>query len=302
MPKLVLKSNVSEGILDLDSLLREDDPLYQNLPMEMHGVQALAGVTGLGLPSLATQWLEGAGDGARFRGRRVLPRDIDLPLYFDGKDRDGLKALMSRLATILAGQCELRIVEDDDTYWYVTVHRVGGGSFVYGADTIGERDLLTVITLRAGDPFWISNRMSSPVIKASGAGRGLLNGSLTALKVKSSQAFGSVLLTNNGDAPAYPLWEITGPGNSFKSVSPSGEILQWNGTLSSTEKLYIDSKTSRVYDATGANRFAELAPAPRMWMVPPGISNAQVTLQGASAIEGQSMVRITWQDRKWMVI
>ncbi|WP_405057045.1 phage tail family protein [Kribbella sp. NBC_01505] len=295
MPKLVLKSTVTGQLFDLDSVLMQGDDEYERtVPAEARGVQALAGVTGLGLPDVATQWLEGAGDGAAYRGRRVLPRDIDLPIYVDGSDREGLKAILARLAAVLAGECEFRIVDDDGTYWYTKVHRVGGGRYVYGEDTTGERDLITVLTLRAGDPFWTSSRMSTAVIKASGAGRGLLNGSLTALKFKSSQAFGDVIFENRGDAPAYPLWEITGPGANFKAVSPLGEILQWNGTLLAGQKLFIDTLTGRVWDSTGANRFTNLGTAPRMWTVPPGISTANVTITTAAA---GTPTRVAGSDR-----
>ncbi|GAB3830226.1 phage tail domain-containing protein [Kribbella italica] len=299
MVKLVLKSNVTGDLLDLDSLLMEDDPVYDLIPPEMRGAQALTGVTGLGLPPVSVQWIEGAGDGATFRGQRVLPRDIDLPLYFDGKDREGLKALVSRLAIMVSGECELRLVEADGTYWYCNVVRVGGGSYVYGADTIGERDLMMVITFRAGDPYWISSRDGGLTIVTEGAGRGLLNGPLTALKVRSSQAFGDVTLVNGGDAPAYPLWEITS-GTNFEAISPSGQRIAWNGTLADGVTLYIDTKSGRVWDSTGANRFASVGAAPRMWTVAPGTSTAHVSMDVVDSAKAR--IRVTWQDRKWMVV
>lgn len=295
MVKLVLKSNVTEDLLDLDSLLMKDDPIYNLLPPETRGAQALAGVTGLGLPPVQVQWIEGAGDGSTFRGQRVLPRDIDLPLFFEASDRPALKELLSRLARMMTGECQLRIVEPDESYWFVNVRRVGGGTYVYGSDTIGETDMSMVLTLRAGDPFWTSSSYSAPVIKASGAGRGLLNGPLTALKLKSGQAFGDILMENRGDAPAYPVWEITGPGANFKAVSPTGEVLQWNGTLLSGVKLTIDTKTGKVFDSTGANRFASMAPAPRMWKIPPGTTTAKVTID--TAVAG-TPTRIVGSDRQ----
>ncbi|TCC19965.1 phage tail domain-containing protein [Kribbella sindirgiensis] len=257
-----------------------DDPIYQALPTEARGAQALSGVTGLGLPDLSTQWVEGAGDGATFRGQRALPRDIDLPLYFDGGDRAGLKALSKTLSTILAGECELRIVDEDGSYWFVNVRRVGGGQYVYGADTTGERDLMTVITMRAGDPYWTSSHSNAPTIKAASSTRGLLQAgaSLTALKLKPSQALGSVVLENLGDAPAWPRWEVVGPGDNFVAISPAGEVLNWTGALLDGEVLTIDTKTAKVTDNHGVNRFSEMGPAPRMWKIPPGIFTAQVSL------------------------
>ncbi|WP_263729955.1 phage tail family protein [Cellulomonas sp. SG140] len=128
------------------------------------GVQVLSGVTGLGLPPVEVRWLEGAGDGATFRGRRVLPRDIDLPLLILGRDRKDLRSLWSRLALMLDGKCKLRMIEDDGSSWWCNVYRVGGGTYTYGADTDGEREIRTVITLRAPNPFWVAEQAQQKVI------------------------------------------------------------------------------------------------------------------------------------------
>lgn len=250
--------------------------------MKGEGIQVTAGVTGLGLPNISTQWLEGAGDGALFRGRRVLPRDIDLPLYLSAPNRQELQKLVSRLAKMLAGPCILRLVEDDGTSWYTEVRRVGGGGYVYGEDTTGERDLMLVITLRAGDPFWTYSQPTRKVIENSGAGRGLLNG-LTKLQLASSQAIGSITLENTGDAPAFPVWEVTGPGSNFRAISADGQEFWWTGTLAAGEKLIIDTRAGTVKDGTGANRYAEMAPAPKLWSIPPGTTTATVTLENTSA-------------------
>lgn len=51
----------------------------------VHGISVLPGVTGLGLPNVSVQWLGGAGEGVRYRGRIFLPRDVDLPILNVGK-------------------------------------------------------------------------------------------------------------------------------------------------------------------------------------------------------------------------
>src|SRR5262245_12402992 len=81
------------------------------------GVALLEGVTGAGLPPVSTQWSEGAGDGATWRGERVLARDVDLPLFIQAADRRALTAVTTRLARMLTGPMTLRFVEDDGTSW-----------------------------------------------------------------------------------------------------------------------------------------------------------------------------------------
>ena len=286
MPRLQLESDTDT--LDLDEFLANG-----------RGVQVRSGVTGLGLPPKQVQWLEGAGDGAVARGRRALPRDMDLPLMVYGRNRAELKDWLSRLAKVLAGTCTLRLVEDDDTSWYTKTEHVGGGGYTYGVDTTGEDEFFTVVTLRAGDPYFSSSVPGQKSIDARSANRGLLN-NLSKLSVASSQAIGTMDIDNVGDAVAYPVWTIYGPGENFMAVSPSGEALNWTGTLAAGAVLTVDTKAGTVVDHTGANRYAELAPAPRFWSLPPGKSQAIASLD--AVVADQSRVVCTWTPRKWMVI
>ena len=188
MIRLQLESATDK--LPLDSLLTESE-----------GVHATTGATGFGLPPVALQWLEGAGDGAVYRGRRVLPRDIDLPLYFSALGRDSLKELQRRLNLILSGPATLRAFEPDGTSWYLTVVRSGGGGYIYGTDTDGEHELATVLTLTAGDPYWTSTEGAQHVIRRTGATRGLLP-ALGRMRVSAASAFGTITMENPGDAQA----------------------------------------------------------------------------------------------------
>ncbi|WAB08723.1 minor tail protein [Streptomyces phage Andris] len=284
MPKLILSSGTDT--LDLNEIM--DKGL---------GYQVKAGVTGFGLPPVSVQWLEGAGDGAVYRRKRVLTRDIDIPLEILARDRTHLQELLSRLALALAGQCTLTLLDDDGTRWTTDVHRVGGGEYAYGESTIGEREFETVITFRAGDPYWISSEAQIRSIGGSTSGAFLNN--MVTMQVSASQAIGEIQLQNSGDAEAYPIWEIIGPGANFEATSPSGERLSWSGTLGVNDRLIIDTRKGTVVDQTGANRYAELDTAPRFWTVKPGLSTATAQLE---EINSNSKITCTWRPRKWMVI
>ncbi|AGM12195.1 hypothetical protein ZEMLYA_20 [Streptomyces phage Zemlya] len=263
-----------------------------------YGVQALTGASGLGLPPVSVQWIEGAGDGAVYRRTRVLPRDIDLPLDIVGRDRADLKNHLSRLSLMLAGPCTLRMIEEDGTDWSTQVVRVGGGEYTYGVDSIGSTDLQTVITLRAGDPYWTSSVITRKQVGGDLTSSPFLT-NMVQMQVTASQAIGSILLENTGDAVAYPVWEIFGPGNNFKAVSPSGQMLHWTGSLSAGQRLIIDTRQGTVVDSTGANRYSELAAAPRFWAIDPGISTAEASLLD---VTNASKIVCSWRPRKWMVI
>ncbi|MEU2111515.1 phage tail family protein [Streptomyces sp. NPDC019507] len=258
------------------------------------GFQALAGVTGLGLPQLSVQWLEGAGDGAAYRGRRVLPRDIDIPLDIVGRDRVHLAELVTRLARVLADDCTLTYIDAEEVRWSTAAHWTGGGAIDPGS---GERDAQTVITLRAPSPYFLSE--SAQTVTIGGATAGAFLNSLAGLPVAPSQAIGSIQLSNDGDVNSFPVWEVTGPGDTFKAISPKGETLQWNGTLGVGEKLIVDMGAGTVKDGTGANRYSSLAPAPRFWSVSPGTSTVTASLLNTTAA---SKVTCSWRPRKWVVV
>lgn len=284
MPSLRLET--ATETLDLDAQLKTGT-----------GVQAHTGVTGMGLPPVSVQWFEGAGDGAVYRGKRTRPRDIDLPVSVLGRDREHLKSLMKQLSLALSQECTLRFVEDDGTSWYCKVHHVGGGEYVYGQDTTGERDVSMVLTFRAGDPFWTAEEPLQATTSKPEP-RPLLP-QLVHLRVTASQQIGTLTLENPGDAAAYPTWVVEGPGDNFKAVSPSGETLHWTGQLLAGEMLTIDTKAGTVVDGTGANRYDLLALAPRMWAIPPGSTVAEASLQNTTAA---SRVRVTWRPRRRLVI
>lgn len=284
MPRLRIESPTDA--FDLDGLAGSGN-----------GVVALEGVSGAGLPDVTTQWIEGAGDGAQYRGGRVLPRDIDLPLFVQTSSRAELRAIVSRLSTMLAGPVTLRFIEDDGTSWTLSARRVGGGGLALGPDTNAKDWLTTVITLRAGDPFWTSSVTTRREIVPS-AGRGML-GRLSKLQLSASQTLGNISMENDGDAPAYPVWTITGPGTNLVATSATGESFTWTGTLTAGQSLTINTSTASVVDGTGTNRYAQLAAAPKLWRIPPGVTTALVSLTGTTSA---SRIAVEWHARRWTVV
>ncbi|MFF4054609.1 phage tail family protein [Streptomyces sp. NPDC001708] len=285
MPKLLLVSGADA--IDLNEI--QDKGV---------GFQAKSRATGLGLPPVSVQWLEGAGDGATYRGTRVQTRDIDVPIEILANDRSDLQAKLSRLALMLAGGCTLVLDDGSGVQWSTEVHRVGGGDYTYGEDTVGEREFQTVVTFRAGDPFFTSSAQQLRTVSGAATTTPFLS-SVAGMPVAPSQAIGQINLSNSGDAVAYPVWEVRGPGDHFVATSPTGETLKWNGTLTASQKLIIDTRKGTVKDETGANRYDLLGTAPRFWTVQPGESTAVASLLNTTSA---SQITCSWYPRKWMVI
>jgi hypothetical protein len=278
-----------------------------------YGTAALDGVNGVGFPNVSVQWVEGAGDGAVWRGERVLARDVDVPILINAPDRATLRATTSRLARMLAGPMTFRFTEDDGTSWTLDVRRNGGGQMVLGTDT--NRNVTqasTVLSLRTNrDPFWTSSVVQRVTVNSL-SGRGLLSydadgpgpgarggSSLSFLRVSSSQTLGAFQMTNDGDAPAYPKWTVTGPGQNFTATSATGETFQLWSILTAGQSVVIDTKAGTVIDNTGTSRYFELAPAPRLWKVPPGTTTANIALTGSTSA---TSVTVEWSPRRWTVV
>ncbi|WP_144722244.1 phage tail domain-containing protein [Cellulosimicrobium sp. TH-20] len=247
------------------------------------GAAALDGLDGFGLPPVSPRFFEGAGDGATYRGTRVLPRDVSLPILFTADSRAELRERVSALATVLAPEnapALLTYTEPDGAAWTIEVVRTGSGS----ALTDHETYYGVTVALRAPDPFWTAVTAVTRPIRPGGAGRGLLRpgGSLTKLRVASGQVLGEVVVENPGDAPAYPITTLQGPATAFTLRSARGETLQWEGDLGPDERRVFDHRASTLVDENGVNRYDELQPAPRFWAVPPGVQTATVEVLGSA--------------------
>lgn len=262
------------------------------------GYQALTGLSGIGLPPVSTQWLEGAGDGSTYRATRVLSRDIDLPLDILGADRNQLKSLISRLVMVLAAPATLYVTEPDGTEWFTKVVRVGGGEMTYGVNTIGENDAQIIVTLRAADPYFSSTQVYQETM-IGGTSTPPFAPNLLTMPVSANQTLGSLTVNNVGDAPAFPVWTVTGPGSNLQLISPTGETFRWTGTLTAGQQLIVDTKTGSVTDGAGVNKYASVYTAPRFWSIKPGVSTATVSLSGPSSA---TTVVCAWRARKWLVI
>lgn len=274
------------------------------------GVRARLAVRGTGMAPVQNQWFEGAGDGKSFRGGRTLARILDLPVRVyappgDWENRDLVRSRFANLARILSlPNAPARLTLDLDSgseggdKWWVDVVRTGGGDWDWDADTDGRSFIHSVFSFEAGDPYWTAEDQESKVISPVGVGLGLLGAgvSLAQLRVGSTAGFGETSILNTGDVQAYPVWTIEAPFSGFSLTSDTGETLVWVGnTAKATGYIQVDMKAGTVVDETGANRYAELDPAPQFWSVRPGTTVANVVMADAG---GATRAAVVWNVRR----
>lgn len=187
------------------------------------------------------------------------------------------------------------------------MYLAGGGDWVYGVDTDGVRELRTVVTLRSSTPYWTYSDETARTFGTENPGRGLIKDttagntgadSFIRLRFSGVQPQGPVVLENKGNVEAFPKWVLRGPLSYFSATSQAGEVFSWSGTLTDTDTLTIDAGNASVRDQTGANRYAELGTAPKLWRVQPGLTVAQLV---ATSI-GAPLVTVSWRARRWSVI
>jgi phage-related protein len=101
-------------------------------------------------------------------------------------------------------------------------------------------------------------------------GRGLLP-QFSKLRISSSQAIGTVLVNNTGDVPMFPRYQIAGPITNLV-ISSNGASFGFTDPILAGEVININTETGEVTDETGANAYALLNPAPKLFRIPVGES------------------------------
>ena len=229
------------------------------------GYQALAGMTGMGLPPIVTQWNEGVGDGSYFRNSRSQSREIDIPIEITGSDRTDLLARINTVSQAFADTMRLRIVDPNGVdSWTNKAHRIGGGTLTWGVDTDGNKFVRTTITVQTFSPYWEQSD--------------------TQEYQWDDTAISSVqTMTNDGSAPCYPTWIIRGPMQDVRIQNEAGDLIRYNDYIGDGETITIDTDAGTVRDQTGRNRYGGLATAPRFFQLDPGTQDVTITIDRESS-------------------
>lgn len=281
---------------------------YPDVDLDSPEFASLQGTKGWGAPPRTNRWFDGAGDGSVWRGARINRRPFTVPVLVRAPDADALEDRLNALAERFApenGQARLLLNEGEGRgVWFLDAVYEGGLDLAYGENTNGQSWAEVPLAFTAGDPFWTRLDPESVPIRAAGAGRGLLKGtvSLSQLRQASGQTMGTVTFTNPGNARAYPVTTIYGPATGALLTS-GGLSMLWSGTLLAGQRRVFDHRRGTLIDpdATGdQNRYDELGPAPKFWPVLPGTSQASVLLEGDTP--GVSRVTIDYLPRRWLVV
>lgn len=243
------------------------------------------GTRGFGIPSPILRIDPSASNGGTYRFSKRDVREIDLPIAILGASKTETEAKLRRLSNILRDKAVLEVTYENGEVWTLDVYLAGGGQTTFGStanDYFCQWDLI----LQAPQPFWQSTNPFSVSIISDATTRGLLAGdfpkSLAFLRVKTSQAFGTVTVSNDGDVDAPAVWVITGP-STLTTITLDGVGFTFDDALTSAETITIDCEAGTVKDQDGVNRYAGLGSAPKLFAIPPGNATLTITVTGATS-------------------
>lgn len=242
-----------------------------------------SGVTGFGIPSTSVRIDDSAGDGGTWRNTKRGVRDLDLPIVILGTDRGDVETKLRRLAKLLQnanGATTIRADYSDGTSLSLKAFYVGGAETQFGSDA-GLTYCKWVIQMQAPQPYWETSTSQSFSISTGNTGRGLLP-KLSKLRVSSSQTLGVVTVNNTGDVDTYPKWVIRGPVTNVV-VSNGSQSFSFPAPILGGVSYTVDTATGEVTDDGGANIYALLGSAPKLFSLPPGITTVSVTGTDATA-------------------
>lgn len=260
------------------------------------GILKLIGSRGFGVAPTNLSIREGAAEGGRHRRTKRGIRQLDIPFAFNGETPLEVYGYMRNLVNVLNDRdtpCRMFVSHAGEDV-FTEVHLAAGADHQYGTDTNGRTWARWPVTLKAPNPYWTAVNAINYSLSTANAGRGLIKStSLSKLRLTSSSAIGSVVVNNPGDVPAYALWTVRGPGNGF-TAKIAGSGFAFTVPILNSIPITIDTENKTVTDATGANRYGDLGPAPKLFPIPAGRSVIDIVMEGSNST---SLIQFNFQPR-----
>lgn len=228
--------------------------------------------TGFNVPPAQLRIENSAGDGGVFRHTKRGVRTLDIPITVLGNDRADVQAKLRRLGKLTQntfGPLKVQARYTDGEVLELETYYTGGAEGQWGTSA-GLVWAKWVLSLQAPQPYWQSATLEQFTVTRGSTGRGLLP-QFSKLRISSSQALGTVLINNTGDVPMFPIYRIIGPITGL-SISSNGDSFSFTDPIPAGETININTETGEVTDGSGANVYALLGPAPKLFRIPQGES------------------------------
>jgi len=204
------------------------------------------GVSGLVPADVEHYWSESPlMPGAVHRGYRPPAQMVRLPVRLRA-DGLALRDLDGELWRSLdpGGECVLRVTSPDAVTRTLPMRFVGVGDVEFNRDPIVMGQLDYTLTFTAPDPLWRGETETATVTPPDAGGfptafahRGGVINLVTGL------SSGSSVIRNNGDAPSWPVYAVSGPVDAFK-VGVGDSTLNY-GAVEEGATVWVDTHPLR---------------------------------------------------------
>lgn len=217
-----------------------------NLTTYAHGGVWLSnvGIEGMGFPT-STDWTRDTPGlaGQRFTGSKENPRDVFWPVVIDGSDGSWFELQKQFWGSLRPGEYGAWRVTAPDGTARELVCRFVPEDQVYAVDPSTRGVEVHGVRLIADDPWWRGEpngaRFSADDLTATPF---FLDGGPADRLFYLGSGFtaANAFVANPGDVPAWPIWTITGPVDSF-SVGIAGSVISAEFTIPDGQFVTIDT-------------------------------------------------------------
>lgn len=230
--------------------------------------------------------------GARYRETRTIERLVSLPLHIFQDDVDDIYNLVRGLANTLnplLGVGQLRFAVAGKDRFVNCIYKSG----LEGEDSQKIANMLagwykpSVVFLCPDPYFYDTVELSDEYQIGDVEGSSFLGDPFFPLNISASTVIASPTINNPGDVDVYPVWVITGPGDSLVLLNKTtGKQIDLDMTLGDGQTIEIDTRTEAktVMDlVTGDNLFSNLSVTSSLWPFEPGDNEIDIQLNAATS-------------------
>lgn len=238
-------------------------------------------------------------EGSQFRSVDVGEGGVDLSVKIKAADKESLRLMLRNLTYRMdptRGKGQLKITTDVDTRILYCLPE--------GLSKVTENDRFAEATLSftANDPFWYSDSENETVVENGGvAVYKFFSTSFFPIRLVNSTTYAVRTVTNSGDKDVYPIWTITGPGDTIilRNMTTGKSLSLGSLVLSPGQVLVIDTtvgiKTIKINGELGnPEYFAYLDKLSSMWPLKKGNNNLSVQMTNSST---NSRIKLTFTPR-----
>lgn len=254
------------------------------------------GIDGRFMPSTTFSVYDVPGDdGQVVRGTRFPNRLIQIPWTVTASGRAAVRTFLRNSARTMRAHDDagtLTLTPDGGSAYTLAAYLEDG---LEGGDADGSPTMQRlVLRFRSFDPYWqdaSATNLSYPLDEDSG-----LMLPWPPINVSPSTIYASVTIDNDGDAEAWPVWTIEGPGsNLVLTNATTGESLAIDYDFAAGEFLEIDTRPGhKSVTIDGVNAFQFVTGA--LWPLAVDANNIDI---GFNAADANTAVGLSYR-RRWV--